>query len=198
MPRSATGAGQPSDNDSACFFLRIRVSDEEMLVPGETFSASYEAVPGAVPIARQALTDFARDAGADAERLEAIRLAASEAITNVVMHAYEQGEGGEVQVNASYIEGELWVLIADCGHGLRPRDNSPGLGLGLALIAGLADEFQILSRGSGGTELRMCFDLSPARHRRAAAGGSERRSSPFARGGQTETERQLIPGGWGR
>lgn len=163
-----------------------------MFVPGETFSASYEAVPGAVPTARQALTDFARQAGAEGERLQEVRLAASEAISNVVMHAYEQGEPGEVQVNASYIEGELWVLIADCGHGLRPRENSPGLGLGLALIAGLADEFQILSRGSGGTELRMCFDLSPARLRRSPAGGSERRSGHFSCGGQMPTLRQVI------
>ena len=143
-----------------------------MLVPGETFSASYEAVPGAVPTARKALTDFVSEAGAEEERLQEVRLAVSEAITNAVLHAYREGEAGEVQVNASYIEGELWVLVADRGHGLRPRERSPGLGLGLALIAGLADEFQILSRGSGGTEVRMRFDLWAGRGRRAAAGGA--------------------------
>lgn len=136
-----------------------------MLIPGETFSESYPAVPQAVADARNALTDFARDAGADEERLEAVRLATSEAVTNAVMHAYEGGEPGTVQVNASYVENELWLLIADAGNGLRPRSNSPGLGLGLALIAQLADEFQILSRGSGGTELRLRFKLEPAKRR---------------------------------
>ena len=160
-------------------------------MPGETFSATYEAVPEAVPTARRALTDFAREAGARGERLHAVKLASSEAITNVVMHAYEQSETGEVQVSASYIEDELWVLVADSGHGLRPRDNSPGLGLGLALIAGLADEFQILSRGSGGTELRMRFDLSMARAR-TSPDGSERRTSHFAPGGSIPIDRQLI------
>jgi anti-sigma regulatory factor (Ser/Thr protein kinase) len=134
-----------------------------MLVPGETFSASYEAVPRAVPTARRALTDFAFAAGAHGERLQAVRLAASEAVTNVVLHAYEPGETGEVHVNASCIDGELWVLVADRGHGQRPRDDSPGLGLGLALIARLADDLVILSRGSGGTEVRMRFDLCPGR-----------------------------------
>src|SRR5579884_3584838 len=134
-----------------------------MLLPGDTFTASYPAVPASVATARNALTSFAHDAGATEEQLQAIRLAASEAITNAVMHAYDLADRGEVNVSASYIEDELWLLIGDAGHGIRPRTNSPGLGLGLALIAQLADEFQILSRGSGGTELRMRFDLPQAK-----------------------------------
>jgi hypothetical protein len=64
------------------------------------------------------------------------------------------------------------VLIADDGTGLRPRGRHSGLGLGLALIAQLADEFEILSRSTGGTELRMQFKLGDEqrsgqdRHRR--------------------------------
>ncbi|HTX29994.1 MAG TPA: ATP-binding protein [Solirubrobacteraceae bacterium] len=134
-----------------------------MLIPGETFSESYAAVPEAVAEARDALTGFARDAGADSDRLEAVRLAASEAVTNAVMHAYDSGQKGTVQVSASYVESELWLLVGDTGKGLRPRSNSPGLGLGLALIAQLADEFHIISRGSGGTELRLRFKLASKR-----------------------------------
>ena len=134
-----------------------------MLVPGETFSASYPAVPDSVATARRELTEFARQAGGSDERLQAVRLAASEAVTNAVLHAYELGDRGEVNVSASYVEDELWVLVGDTGHGMRVRDNSPGLGLGLALIAQMSDEFQILSRGSGGTELRMRFTLASER-----------------------------------
>lgn len=144
-----------------------------MLVPGETFSTSYPAIPEAVPTARSTLTRFACSAGATAERLDAIRLATSEAITNAVIHAYEHAERGEVHVSASYVEGELWVLVSDAGHGMRRRDDSPGLGLGLALVAQLADGFQILSRGSG-TELRMRFDLSPLRRASEECGSRSR------------------------
>jgi serine/threonine-protein kinase RsbW len=165
-----------------------------MLMPGETFSATYEAVPQTVTTVRKELTDFAREAGAQGERLHAVRLASSEAITNVVMHAYEQPESGEVQISASYIEDELWVLVADSGHGLRPRENSSGLGLGLVLIAELADEFQILSRGSGGTELRMRFDLCAPRPLTAPAHGSQRRTSHFPSAGASPTDGQLTPG----
>lgn len=145
-------------------------------MPGETFSASYPAVADAVPQARGALTEFAREAGARGERLEAVQLAASEAITNAVMHAYQDSQPGEVQVSASYVEDELWLLVSDTGRGLRSRGRSSGLGLGLALIAQLADEFQILSRGSGGTELRMRFSLA-----RDAAEVDGRRPERFGR-----------------
>jgi anti-sigma regulatory factor (Ser/Thr protein kinase) len=154
-----------------------------MLVPRETFSASYPAVPESVATARNMLADFARELGAGEEQLHAIRLAASEAITNAIIHPYERPEQGDVQVSVSCIEGELWLLIADAGHGMRPRDNSPGLGLGLALIAQLADDFQILSRGSGGTELRMRFNLAAAPAAQIGAANSSSRD-----------DRELIAG----
>ena len=137
-----------------------------MLAAGETFSASYGAVPDSVATARRELAEFARRAGCSDERVQAVRLAASEAVTNAVLHAYDRGAHGEVHVSASYVEDELWVLIGDTGGGMRVRENSPGLGLGLVLIAQMADEFQIASRGSGGTELRMRFNLASERPER--------------------------------
>lgn len=136
-----------------------------MMASGESFSETYPAVPESVPLARTALAEFAKEAGASGERLDAVRLAASEAVTNAVMHAYGDartaGDGGAaaIHVSAAYVQSEVWLLIADAGSGLRVRDKSPGLGLGLALIAQLADDLQILSRGTGGTELRMRFEV---------------------------------------
>jgi anti-sigma regulatory factor (Ser/Thr protein kinase) len=131
-----------------------------MLSPGQTFNRSYPACAESVPQARTELIEFARSAGFQEERLERIRLAASEALTNAVLHAYEK-PGGTVNVSATYVPDELWLLVDDRGAGLRVRRNARGLGLGLALIAQLVDDFQILSRGTGGTELRMQFKLAP-------------------------------------
>ena len=130
-----------------------------MLTPGDSYTESYPAVAESVPRARAVLTGFAEDAGACGDRLHAIRLAASEAVTNAVRHAYRDRTPGAIQVSASYLENEVWLLIADTGTGLRARSKAPGLGLGLALIAQLADDFQIHSRGTGGTELQMLFKL---------------------------------------
>lgn len=118
----------------------------------------------AVGSARHAVADFAERAGADAGQIEAIRLAVSEAVTNAIVHGYRSGQG-EVLVTAALAEGEIWVLIGDQGCGMRAHADTPGLGLGLALIAQMADEMWIAPRAEGGTEIRMRFPLTRARAR---------------------------------
>ena len=112
-----------------------------------------------MPRARRELAQLAADAGLPAEMVEAVRLAASEAITNVVLHAYD-GMTGEVRVDVDVTPSELSVLVADEGGGLSPRVDSPGLGLGIILIAQACDELDIIKRQGGGTELRMRFGLN--------------------------------------
>jgi len=121
---------------------------------------TFPAVADSVPRARHALAGFATRAGASGEQIDAVRLTSSEALTNAVLHAY-RGEPGAIQVTAAVVAQELWVLIADEGCGMQPRGERPGLGLGLGLglIAKLTDEFEIVARSGGGTEVRMRFDL---------------------------------------
>ncbi len=145
------------------------------MAPGESYNGLYPAVADSVPSARVAVTRFAHQAGATVDRLEAIRLAVSEAVTNAVQHAY-RGSAGPILVSASYVPDGLWVLISDNGSGLRARADSPGLGLGLALISELADDFEIHSRSTGGTEVRMRFCLRS----RKAPGSSQLRGSRAA------------------
>lgn len=147
------------------------------LVGQENLNESYPAVAASVPAARRALTGFAAGAGASAEQLEAIRLAASEALSNVVVHAY-RGGAGLIHVTAAAASGELWLLIGDDGCGLVPGSDTPGLGVGLALIAQASDGLAIVNRSSGGTEVRMRFDLGAGE---GAPGGQSRGSSASAR-----------------
>lgn len=56
-------------------------------------SHTYPAVADSVPGAREALSTFARAGGATDNQLDSIRLAVSEATTNVVVHAYEDDSG---------------------------------------------------------------------------------------------------------
>src|SRR5579871_4837255 len=107
----------------------------------DALNDSYPAIPEAVPLARRALSEVAAAAGAGGERLEEIRLAVSEALTNAVVHAYRDGDPGRFQVTAAVAGGELWVLISDDGRGLHAWNDSRGLGIGLSLISGLSDDF---------------------------------------------------------
>jgi serine/threonine-protein kinase RsbW len=122
------------------------------------FTGTFTAVARTVPVLRRALAKLAANAGAVDEQVDAVRLAVSEAVTNVVLHAY-RGSPGPVHVSADLAGSELWVLVADDGCGLRPGADSPGLGMGLALIAELTDDFAIVSRSSGGVEVRMRFTV---------------------------------------
>ncbi|HUA46407.1 MAG TPA: ATP-binding protein [Solirubrobacteraceae bacterium] len=129
---------------------------------GEALNKSYLAVPESVPMARRALAAVAAAAGATGDRLEEIRLAVSEALTNAVVHAYRGGDAGRFHVTAAVTSGELWVLIGDDGRGMHAWNDSDGLGIGLSLISGLTDDFAIVTRASGGTEVQMRFDLKTA------------------------------------
>jgi anti-sigma regulatory factor (Ser/Thr protein kinase) len=98
--------------------------------------------------------------GLDPEVLDDIRLAVSEACANVVVHAYPDGEGLlVVQVFTS--DDAVAVSVRDHGTGMAPRTDSPGLGVGLPLIASLARTLELSASSGGGTEVRMAFDLHP-------------------------------------
>jgi serine/threonine-protein kinase RsbW len=129
----------------------------------DQLSANYPALPASVPAARAAVVEFATRSGASAATLEAVALAVSEATTNVVVHAYSHAaEPGAIEITAAEAAGELWVIVADRGSGLRPRLDSTGLGLGLGLIAQVSDGIDLIPRAAGGLELRMRFALAPA------------------------------------
>lgn len=129
----------------------------------DALSANYAARPESVAAARAAVVEFAARSGANPATLEAVALAVSEAATNVVVHAYRDAtEPGAIEVAAAKAGGELWVIVADSGSGLRPRSDSKGLGLGLGLIAQVSDGVDLVHRAAGGLELRMRFALAPA------------------------------------
>jgi serine/threonine-protein kinase RsbW len=84
----------------------------------------------------------------------------SEAITNAVVHAYvDETEPGEVEVVVQRMpeNGGLEIFVCDEGRGMMPRTDSPGIGLGLPLVATLAERFEIQTREGGGTRVLMAF-----------------------------------------
>lgn len=141
---------------------------------------TYEASPRSVAEGRAKLADFAAKAGATPSQVDAVRLAASEAMTNSVLHAYRGGPG-LIHVNAAIASGELWILISDDGCGLKPRADRPGLGLGLGLISEVSDDFAVVSRATGGTEVRIRFNLVTAEAHADEPSRAERAGSPHVR-----------------
>ena len=79
------------------------------------------------------------------------------------MHAYARdGEPGVLDVRATARDGGLEVVVADEGRGFAPREDSPGLGLGLVLGARLADALRIEPNRPHGTLVTLRFALTGA------------------------------------
>ena len=120
---------------------------------------SQTALPEAVGSLRTAVCNFASAAGMEDPPLADARIALSEALTNAVVHSYRDVDTpGAVAVTATVDDGTMWLVITDDGCGFKPRLGSPGLGLGLPMIAALADSFDILPGTPTGTAIHMTFD----------------------------------------
>ena len=123
------------------------------------------ARPEGVGVVRQALAGMADALAFDPGVLADMKMAVTEACTNVVVHAYAadvDGVGrddGALAVDLLADDLGLTVVVRDDGTGIEPRANrsTPALGLGLPLIAALSDAFEVRGAAGGGTEVRMTF-----------------------------------------
>src|SRR3954471_3478991 len=123
------------------------------------------ARPEGVAVVRQALVGMADALAFAAAVLADMTMAVSEACTNVVVHAYEDGDGTlEVEMMAD--DRGLTIRVRDHGTGIHPQAGRsrdvPALGLGLPLIAALSDSFELHGASGQGTEVRMTFLYSRA------------------------------------
>jgi anti-sigma regulatory factor (Ser/Thr protein kinase) len=125
------------------------------------FGRTVPAVPENVAALRHSVVDLATRHDASESVQTDLALAVGEACANVVVHAYPPGDIGPLVVHAQIVKGrEICITVIDQGQGMTPRPDSPGLGLGLPLIANLSDRLEITDGPDGvGTELVMAFRL---------------------------------------
>jgi serine/threonine-protein kinase RsbW len=113
-----------------------------------------------ITLGRLALTAIARVRPLSDETLSDLKLALTEACTNSVRHAYDDGVG-TVEIVYQLEPDRLVVEVADNGEGFSADavdssdngDLTEG-GLGIAIIRAVADEVEIGPRESGGSRLR--------------------------------------------
>jgi serine/threonine-protein kinase RsbW len=121
---------------------------------------SFEATRVAPGKGRQVIREFALPAEPTEHALGSIAVCVSEAMTNVVVHAYrDMPSPGQIDMEAELDGDSLTVRVSDQGHGLEPRLDSSGLGLGLPLISQFSTASEVASSEDGGTEVVMRFDL---------------------------------------
>lgn len=125
---------------------------------------SLPARPENVAVIRHVLGGVGDALGLQPELLSDVKLAVSEACANAVVHAYPRGAAGLLDLELSAGARRLDIVVRDHGSGMMPRGDSPGLGVGLPLMASLSESLELSNRADGGTEVRMSFVLgSPDR-----------------------------------
>jgi anti-sigma regulatory factor (Ser/Thr protein kinase) len=121
----------------------------------------YERALPAVPVA---VGRMRHEADAALERLAVpklrrhdVALVLSEAAANVVVHAYVGEPPGLLYTLLAVSGPNLLLDVCDRGRGMVPNPDSPGLGVGLALMAQLSDGLDIVPKEEGGLRVTAVF-----------------------------------------
>jgi serine/threonine-protein kinase RsbW len=114
------------------------------------------AHPENVALVRHVLAALAEALELPDAVVQDMRLAVTEACTNVVRHAYGD-RPGPIDIVVRPKGEELEVTVADAGRGMGPSPDTSGPGLGLPLMAALADRIAIERSGMAGSRVVMSF-----------------------------------------
>lgn len=115
------------------------------------------AVPSNVQKARDAVAAVVSKVLRGKRVADDVRLCVSEAVTNVVRHAYGRG-GGDVEIVVEREDDEVSVVVRDTGKGMTKAEREGRVGgFGLKIIEKIADRSRITSSPNGGVEVEMVF-----------------------------------------
>ena len=127
---------------------------------GRSVRLTIPAKPEYITLGRLALTALAGVRPVSDEILYDLKLALTEACTNSVRHAYENGREGSVEIVYELQPDRLVIEVGDEGAGFELAggnghgDELEEGGLGIEIIRALADEVEIGPREDGGSRLR--------------------------------------------
>src|SRR3954465_9729976 len=115
------------------------------------------ARPENVSVIRHVLGAFAEALRLPDDLVEDLRLAVTEACTNVVRHAYPPERTGPVEISIQPLGEHVTVIVSDRGRGIGTSSDTTGPGLGLPLIAAIADVVELQPVPGGGSRVAMTF-----------------------------------------
>ena len=130
-----------------------------------SFSLKLSAEPDNVRRAREEVAKRAEELGLSPAGVNDLKTIISEACSNIVRHAYpEDAIERPMEVEMEKDDGELRVVVRDCGTGIRPPTGirPSSLRLGFILMGSLADYLQLRTGKGRGTELLLMVPLALA------------------------------------
>lgn len=125
----------------------------------------FESYPENEQFARTAITAFLMDMNPTLDEIADIKTAVSEAVTNAIIHGYEDCVG-QVWLSCRKKYGEVNITVADKGKGIADiekarepffttKPESERSGMGFAFMEAFMDEIHIESEEGQGTRVEM-------------------------------------------
>lgn len=116
--------------------------------------------------ARVTVAAFVSQLDPTMEEITDLKTVVSEAVTNSIIHGYEENPEGIVTISASIEEDTVTLVIEDKGRGIEDLElakqplytSKPELersGMGFTIMENFMDEFDVASEVGGGTSIRM-------------------------------------------
>lgn len=116
--------------------------------------------------ARVAVAAFVSQLDPTVEELTDVKTAVSEAVTNSIIHGYENKKEGIIKIEASIIGNEITINIEDYGNGIKDikqameplYTSKPELersGMGFTVMETFMDKLEVLSESGKGTKVIM-------------------------------------------
>jgi stage II sporulation protein AB (anti-sigma F factor) len=116
--------------------------------------------------ARMVVTAFVSKLDPTIDEISDIKTAVSEAVTNAIIHGYEEQNDRTIVIICSIEGNELEVVISDSGNGIKDLEEAmqplytsrPDLersGMGFTVMQTFMDEVNVKSTVGKGTEVRM-------------------------------------------
>lgn len=146
------------------------------------------ARPGQLATVRQQLQEWMDACGVSEQDAVCVQIAIGEAASNVVEHAYQSGQDGDLELLVSIsADGELTAEVSDQGEWVPPRRESQLRGRGLPLMRACMESME-LSKADGGTVVRM-------RRRLGFPVGAAAGPSPMVRTPHVDTDFHVVSEG---
>ena len=148
----------------------LAAQSEKLMV--KTFACSFTATNADARSGISSVVAQLRSLGIPAARADEVQIALTEAVNNVVEHAYASTAPGDVRIKVELSPNQLWISIQDAGAPFpngqlpegKPADinvpvkNLPEGGFGWFLIRELASQVQY-KRSEGSNNLSLCFEI---------------------------------------
>ncbi len=130
-------------------------------------SLKFDAIAENESFARSVVAAFCVSCDPTVEKINDIKTAVSEAVTNCIIHGYENMANGQILIEAELSDDLLKVTISDNGKGIpdvkealtdfytTSKESDERSGLGFTIMKSFMDSLDVQSELGGGTTVTM-------------------------------------------